>query len=96
MIALMKNKFGNVEIEKYADTTSTHVAHCRTHWQLRFLMKKECANLLSHWSVQTYPSKYCNVDGQSGVFTVPCRAVPCRAVPCRAGQRRARCYTELR
>jgi hypothetical protein len=24
---------------------------------------------------------YCNVDGQSGVFTAPCRAVPCRAVP---------------
>jgi hypothetical protein len=26
----------------------------------------------------------CNVDGQSGVFTVSCRAVPCRAVPGRA------------
>jgi hypothetical protein len=24
---------------------------------------------------------YCNVDGQSGVFTVPCRAVPFRAGP---------------
>jgi hypothetical protein len=35
--------------------------------------------------------QYCNVDGQSGVFTVPCRAEPTRAGPWRA-----RCYTELR
>jgi hypothetical protein len=29
-------------------------------------------------------SQYCNVDGQSGVFIVPCRAVPNRAGPGRA------------
>jgi hypothetical protein len=33
--------------------------------------------------------KYCNVDGQSGVFTVPCHAVPSRAEPGRAGPGRS-------
>jgi hypothetical protein len=32
---------------------------------------------------------YCNVDGQSGVFTVPCRADPTRPEPGRAGLGRA-------
>jgi hypothetical protein len=38
---------------------------------------------------------YCNVDGQSGVFTVPCRPDPTRPEPRQAGPRRARCYTRV-
>jgi hypothetical protein len=40
--------------------------------------------------------KYCNVDGQSGVFTVQCSAEPSRAGPGRAGPRHVGCYTALR
>jgi hypothetical protein len=50
-------------------------------WFIGFdIIYVQCFKLLSlvllNISVQ-----YCNVDGQSGVFTVPCRANPTRATP---------------
>jgi hypothetical protein len=45
--------------------------------------------IILSWDMSPHTLIYCNVAGQSGVFTVPCRAEPSRAGPSRAGPGRA-------